>query len=294
MMQVRSQSAEKYLHQIRDFFKGQSTDQAALWYFDIYFNEAQQALQLFKADLDALAPDASVLEVGAGTFLLSSALAASGLKTVALEPTGQGFGHFRKIQQFVRMWLTQGGHALEVIELKAEDLDCAQRFDYAFSINVMEHVDSCNTSIRRVLYALRPGGTFRFCCPNYWFPYEPHFGIFTLGSKKLTMMFRRSAIENGAMDDPIGTWNSLNWISVGAVRRSVAMAGGETILTFSDDYLKALLSRSVHDATFAARHRGVVGVIAKAAARLKDVVVAVVPTSLSPVIDARLKKSRAA
>eukprot|EP00494_Astrolonche_serrata_P011852 UN11950 len=50
----------------------------------------------------------------------------------------------------------------------------------------MEHVDDVDQVIRNVADSLRHGGTYRFTCPNYFFPYEPHFNIPTLLSKNLT------------------------------------------------------------------------------------------------------------
>ena len=41
----------------------------------------------------------------------------------------------------------------------------------------MEHVDDVPLVLRRVMSALRPGAAYRFVCPNYRFPFEPHFDI---------------------------------------------------------------------------------------------------------------------
>jgi SAM-dependent methyltransferase len=108
-----------------------------------------------------------------------------------------------------------------LLSIKAEQIVADAEFDFAFSMNVMEHVDDVPLVLGRVVRALRPGAAYRFVCPNYGFPYEPHFDMPTLLSKSLTWRFLRNRILNSrTVLDPRGTWQSLNWISVAAVRRT--------------------------------------------------------------------------
>jgi hypothetical protein len=107
------------------------------------------------------------------------------------------------------------GFATQLLVIPAESLAIQDTFSFAFSINVMEHVEDVGAVIHRVCESLNATGSYRFTCPNYLFPYEPHFNIPTLISKSLIeRVFRKKIDENKAVPDPGGVWNSLNWISV--------------------------------------------------------------------------------
>ena len=185
-----------------------------------YVGEARFGAGVIDTELANLPTGSSVLEIGAGMLLLSCALQAAGYRVSALEPIGSGFSHMDRLRQIVWDFATRQGSAPKLDSIKAEQLDRDREFDYAFSINVMEHVDDVALVLRRVWSALRPGASYRFVCPNYAFPYEPHFGIPTLFSKALTeRVFRRRILASPIVADPRGTWTSLNWISVASVRR---------------------------------------------------------------------------
>ena len=58
----------------------------------------------------------------------------------AVEPVGRGFSHFDRLRKIVLDYASEGGFAPTLFTIPAEDLEFASEFDYAFSINVMEHV----------------------------------------------------------------------------------------------------------------------------------------------------------
>ena len=185
-----------------------------------YVGEARFGASEIAGDLAALPPGAHVLEVGAGALLLSCALQAAGFRVTALEPVGAGFSHMAHLRGLVLEYASPLGCAPELLELPAEALDRTAEFDFAFSINVMEHVGDVAPVLRRVWLALRPSAGYRFVCPNYRFPFEPHFGIPTAGGKALTWrIFRRRILASRVVVDPAGTWASLNWITVALVRQ---------------------------------------------------------------------------
>ena len=142
-----------------------------------YVGEARFGFATIGPALDVLGPGSRILEVGAGALLLSSALQTIGFQTTALEPIGAGFSHIDRIRRAVWAFAGQHGCRPRLLEIPAERLACDAEFDFAFSINVMEHVDDVAMVLRRVWAALRPGATYLFVCPNYSFPYEPHFDI---------------------------------------------------------------------------------------------------------------------
>src|SRR6185436_18124935 len=111
----------------------------------------------------------------------------------------------------------------KVVRCKAEEFRSDALFKFAFSVNVMEHIEAPDAAIERVSASLAPGGSYRFLCPNYLFPYEPHFNIPTFGSKRLTeRLLRRRIHSNTRANDPTGLWKSLNWITVPQVKRMAA------------------------------------------------------------------------
>ena len=145
------------------------------------------------------------------------------------------------------------GHAPSVMALPAEEMDIDRGFDFAFSINVMEHVGDVGKVLQNVVAALRPGACYRFTCPNYLFPYEPHFNIPTLFSKQLTgLVFRPTLARNQRVSDPVGLWASLNWISVPMISRFVRRTSVAKA-RFNRAILRDTLQRVVADQQFASR-----------------------------------------
>lgn len=185
-----------------------------------YIGEARFGASILDAEMGQLPQGSRVLEVGAGMLLLSCALQAAGYQVSAVEPVGIGFAHMNRLREIVWSYATDRGCRPELLSIRAEQIVADTEFDFAFSMNVMEHVDDVPLVLRRVMSALRPGAAYRFVCPNYRFPFEPHFDIPTLFSKSLTGRVLRSRILGShTVIDPAGTWQSLNWISVASVRR---------------------------------------------------------------------------
>ena len=202
-----------------------------------------------------LSSGGQILEIGAGILLLSCHLQREGYAVTAVEPVGRGFSHFDRLRKIVLDYASEGGFAPALVTIPAEDLEFMSAFDYAFSINVMEHVGDVAVVLRRVLAAIRPEGRYRFLCPNYLFPYEPHFNIPTLFSKALTERLLGKYIRSSqSVVDPEGTWTSLNWISVPQVRRICRKElGVEPVFDRSVFY--RFIQRALHDNDFQ-RRRG--------------------------------------
>lgn len=259
--------------------------------FDTMAGEARFARAWLDEDLRQLPMAAPILEVGGGVFLLTCHLAREGFAVTAIEPTGVGFGSFEELGAMVLQLAARDGAAPTIARCKAEEFTSDARFALAFSVNVMEHVDSPEQTIARVSAALSPGGSYRFLCPNYLFPYEPHFDIPTVGSKALTRRLMRGRIEgNASMDDPVGVWKSLNWITVPQVKR---MAGTDQSLAadFRTSTLEWMLERAVSDAEFARRRAGwMVAAIRMLRALHLLRLAALVPAACQPIMDARLTK----
>ena len=260
--------------------------------FDVYAAEAAFGREWLQPRLAALPAGASLLEVGAGLMLLSTQLASEGYDVTALEPIGSGFSDFRALQAIVREYAQARGVRFQVLAVPAEELADSERYDLAYSINVMEHVQDVAATVRNVVRALKPAGSYVFICPNYRFPYEPHFGIPIVGSKALTeRLFGRWIRRSRRVLDAEGTWKSLNWITVGTVEAVCRRLGGVRC-TYDTGALSQALERVTRDAEFASRRaawmralaRGLVATGLHRVGRL-------LPAPVQPLIDCRIVKA---
>lgn len=251
--------------------------------------EARFGLSVVASEVAALPTGSRLLEIGAGALLLSCGLRAAGYEVTAVEPTGSGFSHIGRLRRIVLDYAGGQGCAPDLYTMPAEDLDRRGEFDFAFSINVMEHVNDVVRVLQRVYHALRPGGAYRFVCPNYSFPYEPHFDIPTLFSKAATArVFQRQILNSTTIVDPRGTWDSLNWITVASVRQTCRR---DLNLTPEFDRLAThrFVQRAIGDPGFQRRHHPL---IRYACAALDAValthVVKFIPVAAQPVMSCRI------
>lgn len=262
--------------------------------FETYAAEASFARGLLDEDLEPLNKDASILEVGAGALLLSCQLVREGYEVTALEPIGCGFGHFSELQELVLNLAKQQDCVPQIMTQKVEEIVCREAFDFVFSINVMEHVDDVPQAILAVTGALKMGAYYRFICPNYLFPYEPHFNIPTLFSKRLThKIFHNAIYNNKAVGDPDGMWRSLNWITILSVKRqSNSMPNVE--LGFKKDLFFKMIGRVINDDKFSSRRSVWMRKLFHFINLLKlSHVAKYIPVLLQPVIDCKITKIEA-
>jgi SAM-dependent methyltransferase len=259
--------------------------------FDVMAGEARFARAWMSEDISRLPKGAALLEVGGGVFLLSCQLAREGFAVTAIEPTGNGFGAFEELGKLVLELAAQEAPIPFVARCKAEDYHSETSFDFVYSVNVMEHVDDPERVIARVSAVLRPGASYRFFCPNYRFPYEPHFNIPTFITKQWTeKLMGKKIFANIQMDDPAGVWKSLNWITVGMVRR-IVNRDQSLVIQCNAKIFSQMLERSVSDKEFAARRsRWVVAIIRQLVNFRIHRVANLVPVTMQPAMDVQLIK----
>lgn len=221
-------------------------------YFDIYANEAKFGYSIIESEVSVLQPGSVVMEVGAGLLLLSGYLASRGLVVHALEPMAGGFSHFREMQDVVREHYKEIGLVLNLVDLPVEDFEGTEIFDYVYSINVFEHIASVERGLSNAYLSLKLGGVLRVYCPNYHFPYEPHFNIPTLLDKNLTKFVFKRSIETSLMHSAPETWNALNWINVSQVRHLFKKHFGNEP-NFNRLATYQIVSRVLRDPQFTAR-----------------------------------------
>jgi SAM-dependent methyltransferase len=256
----------------------------------VYEGEARFGRRYIADDLARLAKGATVLEVGAGSLLLSCQLVREGFDVVALEPVGAGFSHFERLRELVLERAETLGCVPQMLNQSAEELPMKDCFDYAFSINVMEHVRDVKAVIANIRASLRPAAGYRFTCPNYLFPYEPHFNMPIFFSKKITEKIFKNKILGSELPDPMGTWRSLNWITVSQIRHIVNGLPGLQ-LVFNRLFLVSTLERIGSDKGFSLRRSTwvrwfILGLIKLRLHRLASYV----PIALQPVIDCTLTR----
>lgn len=280
---------ENWLEEVRSCFVNTPPELRSL--FDIYAAEARFGRQYIATDLEGIGHGARILEVGAGSLLLSCQLKREGFDVTALEPVGNGFSHFDQMQQMILKKACSLGCNPTILALPAEHLTANNQFDYAFSVNVMEHVDDVAIALKNVGKSLKIGAIYRFTCPNYLFPYEPHFNIPTFFSKQLTEhMLRKKIFDNLTMPDPAGTWKSLNWIDVIQVAKYVRRLRGLK-LTFNRSMLATTLERIASDQDFADRRSPAIKSLLLMLVRLRmHYLFALIPAVFQPIMDCRIEK----
>jgi SAM-dependent methyltransferase len=286
---TKPDSIEWWLADVRAFFIENAPSLLPL--FDIYSAEAVFGRRFIALDLEYLKPGARVIEVGAGSLLLSCQLVREGFDVTGLEPTAAGFSHFEQMRQIVQDRATTLGCSPRILNLTAEDLSEHNFFDYAFSINVMEHVDDVARVVANVGRSLVIGANYRFTCPNYLFPYEPHFNIPTLFSKRFTeLVLSKKIFDCQDIPDPSGLWKSLNWISVVQVRR-ISKNLPWLRVTFNRLLLASTLERISSDREFSNRRSPAIRKLIVLFVRLRlHQLLRFMPATLQPIIDCRAEK----
>lgn len=282
-------SDEEWLADVRAIVAAKAPESMLL--FEVYEGEARFGRQFIDRDLAVLPRGAAILEVGAGCMLLSCQLVREGYDVTALEPGGTGFSHLSKLRSLVMERAAAMNCMPSIVDRRVEDLSVRDGFDYAFSINVMEHVDDIQASLAAICEAVKSGGACRFTCPNYLFPYEPHFNMPTLWSKTLTgIVMQRRIRARESLPDAAGVWASLNWITPWVIRRSLADRT-DVRVAFDRRVLVRALERLTTDPGFARRRSPVV---ARALAWLVGSgmhrVFGLFPTAAQPLIDCALTK----
>jgi 2-polyprenyl-3-methyl-5-hydroxy-6-metoxy-1,4-benzoquinol methylase len=260
-------------------------------YFDIYANEAIFGLSVIKDDLRVLPQDATVLEVGAGTLLLSGYLASLGLRVHAIEPISSGFSHFHELQNAVVEHYEKIGLQMNLIESTIEKFIDTECFDYIFSINVFEHLQDVEQALTNAYLSLKNRGVLRIYCPNYHFPYEPHFNIPTLISKRLTeYLFGNLIMTSLRMPQAKETWDGLNWINVTRVKRLLySRFGNKPIFNRLATY--RIVTRVLYDLQFSQRRSKWITLVLRTINRAGLLnLFKCFPVTVSPVMDFRVER----
>lgn len=215
---------------------------------DRFVNEARYGLSRLLPSLVSLHREhLDVLEIGAGSCILSAYLASKQLSVTALEPLGPEFDFFADLQGRVLDFCRQKSIPLKLVRVTGEQLELPQQFDFAFTINALEHMRDPLVTIDNMCGSLKPGGLIFIHCPNYTIPFDSHFNILLITRSKWLNEWLYQTKINRSPD----LWNELNFIRYVDVRRHLVhrCAG----FAFNHSVMQDLVIRLVEDPIFAER-----------------------------------------
>jgi len=184
--------------------------------FLTYQNEAIEARKFLHESLLKLDNQADILEVGGGILALSIQLASEGFHITTVEPIGEGFtGISYIIEIFLEISRNENlrfeliRHPIEVCEFKSD-------FDFIFSINVLEHLKNPYSVLVQLVGILKDDASCRIVCPNYDFPYEPHFQRWMYQRKNSAFYLPLSKAKSSIIEisEWHGVYASLNFITL--------------------------------------------------------------------------------
>jgi 2-polyprenyl-3-methyl-5-hydroxy-6-metoxy-1,4-benzoquinol methylase len=255
--------------------------------FLTYQNEAMAARKYLENSLIELDSDAEILEVGGGILALAIQLASEGFKVTSVEPIGEGFAGIQFIMKvFLKIASDENLH-FQLERSPIENCHFDQKFDFIFSINVMEHLKDPYSVLLKLNEMQNQGGKYRFMCPNYDFPYEPHFGKWLYLRKNKTFFLHESRL-NSDLEEVVQLYNSINYIS--SKKLTSFMYSNDISFQFNKLALFNLLSRSLEDLGLQQRHSNLYKIV-KYIHRLKLIhLTKLIPAKIQPIMDIIISK----
>ena len=186
-----------------------------------------------------------ILEVGGGVGATALALHREGHDVTDLEPVGLGFDFMQAARNAIRHLDAPPEYAIGVDELDASQHG---RFDFIYSMNVLEHVPDPENALSRMQSVLEPFGKIFILCPNYSFPFEPHINVPLIPFKPAATA--RLLPRRVSQSD---IWKSLNWITARRILRWAEKNNAEIHL--HESTMAEMFERATNDNVFAQRHR---------------------------------------
>ena len=201
----------------------------------------------------------SVLEIGSGTGILLNELKENfpDIQFLGIDPNVSGFHNLKTIISK----LNEDGYNIKVESTGVEKYSSDKKFDLIFSINVFEHVEDQIQYLLKTHELLNKNGLNVILCPNYDFPYEPHFVIPIIINKKITKFIFNSKIKNfEKKENEHGLWDGLSFLGRKKIEKILK---NHNYTYFLDDTIKArMLNRLNSDRAFKKR-QGIAGTLAK-------------------------------
>lgn len=223
--------------------------------FLTYQNEALEARKRLDSNLNKMDVDSEILEVGGGMLALTVQLASEGFRVTTVEPVGEGFSNMAYLMNLYLKIAETENIRFDFINAPIENSRFQKKFDYIFLINVMEHLKNPYSVVIHLMKYLSNSGKIRFFCPNYDFPYEPHFQKWLFRRKNNAFFLPASRAESRLIDT--AEWDkvyrSLNFLTLSKLEKFFSQANIH--YTYKKDALRNLLQRGIEDKQLQNRHK---------------------------------------
>ena len=259
--------------------------------FVTYQNEALAARKFLNSSLSDLEPGAEILEVGGGVLALAVQLASEGFKVTTVEPVGEGFTDISYIMDIFLEIAREEKIVFALINSPIEDCTFDLKFDFIFSINVMEHLKDPYSVLIQMAQNLKAGCFYRFFCPNYDFPYEPHFGKWLgLRSEKAFFLPQHRAVSTLIPEREIqGLYSSLNFLTLKKIKQGIKHRN--ILLSANNNSLYEVMNRSIYDSELKKRHKGLTILVRFLFFLKLHYLAKLVPVNYQPIMDVKINLS---
>ena len=255
-----------------------------------YISEAKFFKNIVAPDVANLISGSYVIEVGSGIGLLSLHLASLGFEVTAFEPQSSGFNQMNAMRSLISENWKPSAPQVEFREASLNQTTQLEKLaDYIFAINVIEHVHNFEELITHAVKAKTPEATMRIVCPNYSIPYEPHFNIPIIFTKRITKFIFGHKIHNSKIPDSDEFWGDLSWPTQKKLKKILKSKGWN--VEFSRDATHEYLNRAFSDSDFIVRKGRIIGSLFKLTSVLAKIV-RFVPHAYLPVIDCRISNAK--
>jgi 2-polyprenyl-3-methyl-5-hydroxy-6-metoxy-1,4-benzoquinol methylase len=250
-----------------------------------YQNEAIAARKFLDSSLGELTADAKILEVGGGILALAVQLASEGFTVTTVEPVGAGFGGIPFIMEIFTKIARNESLDFHLITSPIEDCKFVHKFDFVFSINVMEHLKNPYSVLIQLVDVLNNSGKYRFFCPNYDFPYEPHFGKWLYFRKNNAFYLQESRARSliVADEEVLGLYRSLNFITLKSLTKFSHL--NRVQIKSNRKAFHNLLERVIYDQKLSKRHRALAMFVRLLRTFKMHYIAKLIPTNYQPIMD---------
>ncbi|MEI6096622.1 MAG: methyltransferase domain-containing protein [Gammaproteobacteria bacterium] len=254
-----------------------------------YISEAKFFKNLVLSDTSKLSRGSHLIEIGSGIGLLALYLASIGFEVTAFEPQSSGFNQMNEMRSHISTNWKPTAPQVEFIEATLDqETKIVKHADYIFAINVIEHVHDYENLIANAIKAKTPEATLRIICPNYSIPYEPHFNIPIIFTKRITKFIFGRKIRDSKIPNSEDFWKDLSWPTQRGLKKMLKSSGWS--FEFSHDATREYLTRSLTDSDFVFRKGPIIGSLFKAMSHSTKFV-RFVPHAFLPVIDCRISNA---
>ena len=207
----------------------------------------------------------NILEIGSGTGILLKELSRifSEKTFHGLDPHQRGFYNYEKISKKI------SNNNLLIFNDELETFSSNESYDLIFSFNVFEHLENQKIYIKKIDNLLKKDGKSVILCPNYDFPYEPHFIIPIIYNKNITYkFFKKKITDHEKITGEKGLWDGLNFCSKKKLKKYLIR--NDYQFNFDQGIKDRLLQRIDDDKSlYFEKRQGIVAKIAKIAKKLK-------------------------